>query len=148
MFDVFAFQFLLYELCFDFKSLAVSQVLKPTTRKKLKIVGEMYKKVLSDYLQTLPSYLDGKCTCTKCSTISICFRRQPLTNKMNKFEPIAVVSDGEDPPAPYPADEIDMHLNGNCDQVLRTAIISMLMLWVFIAVIAGLYDPESRPMPH
>lgn len=148
MFDVFAFQFLLYELFFDFKSLAVSQVLKPITRKKLKIVGEMYKKVLSDYLQELPSYLDGKCTCTKCSTISICFRQQPLTNKMNKFEHIAVVSDGEDPPAPYPADGIDMHLNGNCDQVLRTAIISMLMLWVFIAVIAGLYDPESRPMPH
>lgn len=124
------------------------QVLKPITRKKLKIVGEMYKKVLSDYLQELPSYLDGKCTCTKCSTISICFRQQPLTNKMNKFEHIAVVSDGEDPPAPYPADGIDMHLNGNCDQVLRTAIISMLMLWVFIAVIAGIYDPESRPMPH
>lgn len=33
----------------------------------------------------------------------------------------------------------------NCDQVLRTAIISILMLWVFIAFIAGIYDPETRP---
>ncbi|GMY10807.1 phosphatidylinositol/phosphatidylcholine transfer protein sfh2 [Fagus crenata] len=122
------------------------QVLKPTTRKKLKIVGEMYNKVLSEYLQTPPSYLGGKCTCAKCSTISIRFRQQHHSNRMNKFEP-NLLSDGEGPAAPYPADDIDIGLNSNFDQVLRTAIISILMVWVFIAVIAGLYDTESRPFP-
>ena len=65
---------------------------------------------------------------------------------MNKFEP-NLLSDGEGPAAPYPADDIDIGLNSNFDQVLRTAIISILMVWVFIAVIAGLYDTESRPFP-
>lgn len=121
------------------------QVLKPNTRKKLKIEGEMYKKVLSEYLETLPSYIGGKCTCTKCSTMSIAYMRQPPTNRMNRFDPMAVVADGEDPPARHLVDEIDMNLTGNCDQVLRTAIISILMVWVLIAVVAGLFDPESRP---
>lgn len=61
------------------------------------------------------------------------------------IDPIAVVTDGADPYARHLVDEIDINLNGNCDQVLRTAIISILMLWVFIAVVAGLFDPESRP---
>lgn len=121
------------------------QVLKPITRKKLKIVGEMYQKFLSEYLQTLPSYLGGKCTCTTCSNIRNCYMQQPLTNKINKIEPIAVVNDDDELAEPNPADETDIHPNGNYDQVLRTAIISILMLWVFIAFIAGLYDPESRP---
>ncbi|XP_062172530.1 uncharacterized protein LOC133878057 isoform X2 [Alnus glutinosa] len=121
------------------------QVLKPITRKKLKIEGEMYKKVLSEYLETLPSYIGGKCTCTKCSTMSIGYMQQPPTNWMNRIYPSAVVTDGEDPRARHLVDEIDINLNGNCDQVLRTAIISILMLWVFIAVVAGLFDPGSRP---
>ncbi|KAG2673519.1 hypothetical protein I3760_13G095500 [Carya illinoinensis] len=94
------------------------QVLKPITRKKLRIEGEMYKKVLSENLGILPSYL-------------------------------GVVSGDEDLRLRHPENEIDAHLNGNYDQVLRTAMISILMLWAFIAVIAGLWDPESRPsLPH
>ncbi|KAF5446973.1 hypothetical protein F2P56_032565 [Juglans regia] len=125
------------------------QVLKPITRKKLRIEGEMYKKVLSEYLGILPSYLGGKCSCTKCSTLSICLAQQPPMYRMNNIEPVAVVSDGEDLPLRHPENEIDAHLNGNYDQVLRTAMISILMLWAFIAVMAGLWDPESRPsLPH
>lgn len=124
------------------------QVLKPMTRKKLKIEGEMYKKLLSDYLLALPSYLGGKCTCTKCLTIGISHMPQPPRSRMNNVPPITVVSNGGNPPAPHPADEIDIQLNGNCDQVVRTAMISILMLWVFMALVAGFVDPESRPFLH
>jgi hypothetical protein len=147
MFDILAFRFLFIS---NMDLMAVMngyifQVLKPITRKKLKIEGEMYKKALSEYLETLPSYIGGKCTCTKCSTMSIGYMQQPPTNWMNRIDPSAVVTDGEDPRARHLVDEIDINLNGNCDQVLRTAIISILMLWVFIAVVAGLFDPGSRP---
>lgn len=68
---------------------------------------------------------------------------------MNNIQPVAVVSGDEDLRLRHPENEIDAHLNGNYDQVLRTAMISILMLWAFIAVIAGLWDPESRPsLPH
>ncbi|KAF8402873.1 hypothetical protein HHK36_010965 [Tetracentron sinense] len=56
------------------------QVLKPVTRQKLRIEGDMYQKVLSEYLQTFPSFLGGKCTCTKCSTLGIC-DIQPHSNE-------------------------------------------------------------------
>ncbi|KAK0572314.1 hypothetical protein LWI29_029631 [Acer saccharum] len=56
-------------------------------------------KVLSDYLQTLPAYLGGNCTCTKCSKISIHDKR-PHTNETNRIQPYADVGDDEDLPSP------------------------------------------------
>ncbi|KAK9280634.1 hypothetical protein L1049_014330 [Liquidambar formosana] len=120
------------------------QVLKPVTRQKLKIEGQAYQKVLSEYLQTLPSYLGGKCTCTVCSIISISNMQQPHANKeTNNMVPITDNSDDEGLLLPQTY-QSDNDMNVNCDQVLRTGIISILMLWVFIAFIAGLYDAESR----
>lgn len=40
--------------------------------------------------------------------------------------------------------EIDNHLHGNFDQMVRTGVISILMLWAFVAVIVSAYDPENR----
>ncbi|KAK0572402.1 hypothetical protein LWI29_031089 [Acer saccharum] len=53
------------------------------------------RKVLSDYLQTLPAYLGGNCTCTKCSKISI-RDKQLNTNETNRIQPYADVGDDED----------------------------------------------------
>lgn len=112
------------------------------TRKKLKIEGQMYQKVLAEFLQTLPLYLGGKCTCRKCSETSLSYMQQLHTNRVTEIDGTASFGEGEslafDPNYEYGADL-------NCDQVLRTAIISILMLWVFIAFIAGIFDPEARP---
>lgn len=123
----------------------VLQILKPTTRKKVKIEGEMFRKVLSEYLQTLPSYLGGNCTCMRCLETSNHDARPPLAKETNVMQPYSDVSDDEDLPSPHLSHQTDINMNGNCDQVLRAAVIGILMLWVFIALIAGLSDPDSRP---
>lgn len=121
------------------------QVLKPTTRKKLKIEGEMYRKVLLEYLQTLPSYLGGDCTCTKCSTTSgpNTHHQYPNTNRINRAEAIQTHSYSEDMPSQNMTMP-DIDRNGNCEQMLRTTIIGILMLWVLLAFVAGLYDLLDR----
>lgn len=116
------------------------QVLNPITRKKLKVEGEDYQKVLSEYLQALPSYLGGQCTCAKCSIISI-HNMQPRGNENSKMMPVRDISDDEDLPSPHQTCQTDIDMNVNGVQVLRTAVISILMFWVIIAFIAGFYDP-------
>ncbi|KAL6967485.1 hypothetical protein U1Q18_033295 [Sarracenia purpurea var. burkii] len=119
------------------------QVLKPVTRQKLKIEGEKYHKILADNFQTLPSYLGGSCTCIRCSNVRICSMRLHQINETNETERRrADIISRADMPLPHPT---DMHMNHNCDQVLRNAVVGILMIWVVIALLAGLYDPESRP---
>ncbi|KAJ1381803.1 CRAL-TRIO lipid binding domain [Sesbania bispinosa] len=117
------------------------QVLKPATKKKLKIEGEMYRKVLYDNLQTLPSYLGGCCTCMKCSKIGKWNMLQPSETGTSRIDREEGVSDSEDSRSPHPYTELDDHQNSNYDQLLRTAVISILVFWVFIALGAGIYDP-------
>ncbi|KAK8596375.1 hypothetical protein V6N13_001003 [Hibiscus sabdariffa] len=115
------------------------QVLKPVTRKKLKIGGEMYRKVLLENLQTLPSYLGGDCRCTKCLNIVHDMRR-PRTDQLNKIHANGDASGSEDPSTLDLVYEDDIDQSSSCFQVLRTAIIGLLMLWVLIAIMAGVYD--------
>ncbi|GMI97088.1 hypothetical protein like AT3G46450 [Hibiscus trionum] len=115
------------------------QVLKPVTRKKLKIGGEMYRKVLLENLQTLPSYLGGDCRCTKCLNIVHDVKR-PRTDRFNMIHRNEDVSDSEDPSTLDLIYEDDTEQSWGCLQVLRTAIIGVLMVWVLIAIMAGLYD--------
>lgn len=42
------------------------QVLKPATRKKLRIIGDNYQEVVTEFLQTLPLFLGGTCSCINC----------------------------------------------------------------------------------
>lgn len=51
----------------------------------------------------------------------------------------------EDMPSPRQSNLTHMHMNGNCDQALRVSVIGLLIFWVLIAFLAGMYDPESRP---
>lgn len=62
------------------------------------------------------------------------------TRRINREDDIG---DNEDSLSPHPYDESDGSTNGNYDQLLRTAIISFLIISVFIAVIAGIYVPSS-----
>ncbi|KAI4334508.1 hypothetical protein L6164_019191 [Bauhinia variegata] len=127
---------------------SVTQVLKPLTREKLKILGQGYQKVLHEYLQTLPSYLGGSCTCMKCSRIGISGMRRPLEagTSSTRIDREADVSDSEDSSSSHSSGELDLH-SGKYDKLLRTAIISILILWVFVALVVGMYDPASRRLP-
>ena len=121
------------------------QVLKPSTRKKLKIEGEMYRKILMENFETLPSYLGGNCTCRRCSNLRICNLGLHQINETNKRQRKIDIISCEDIPSPHPSDPIDIHMTGYCDQALRAAVVGIIMLWVLIAFLAGLYDPESSP---
>ncbi|GAB4824374.1 hypothetical protein Ancab_007262 [Ancistrocladus abbreviatus] len=120
------------------------QVLKPATRQKLKFAGETYQVALSEYLQSLPAYLGGKCVCCICSSASINDMQNHCPTRMASETRLdAGISDGDDLPAIYPTSQADLHLDYN--HVLRTGIMAILMFWAFIAFCMGIYDRESRP---
>ncbi|KAJ4725846.1 SEC14 cytosolic factor family protein / phosphoglyceride transfer family protein [Melia azedarach] len=121
------------------------QILKPVTRKKVKIEGDMFHKVLSEYLLALPTFLGGNCTCTRCLKRNHRGILQPHAKDTSTIKPYADVSDEEDLHSLHLSHQADINMNGNCDQVVRAAVIGILMFWVFIALIAGFNDPESRP---
>ncbi|GMH07418.1 hypothetical protein Nepgr_009258 [Nepenthes gracilis] len=119
------------------------QILRPATQRKLKFVGETYQEVLSEYLQVLPAYLGGKCLCTKCSSVHD-MRTLHTTQMSCERQPNADISDGVYLPC---SSQIDINMDHNCDQVLRTAIMAILMILVFIALAMWTHDPESLPFP-
>ncbi|KAF9600863.1 hypothetical protein IFM89_013459 [Coptis chinensis] len=72
------------------------QVLKPVTRQKLRIEGVMYKKVLSEYLQTVPSFLGGDCVCPKCSTPPFGDSETRWSSESSMTQPSGKFPDGKD----------------------------------------------------
>ncbi|XP_050368143.1 uncharacterized protein LOC126786379 isoform X1 [Argentina anserina] len=121
------------------------QVLKPYTREKLRIEGKMYHKILSECLESLPSYLGGKCLCKICSDIITKEMQQPRSNAyINRELRVNACPDGN-LRSPSPTCEIEVEPIHNCNQLLRTAIVSILMIWILVAFIGGLLDPGSSP---
>ncbi|XP_014494631.1 sec14 cytosolic factor [Vigna radiata var. radiata] len=118
------------------------QVLKPTTKKKLKLGGEIYWKELFDNFPTPPSYLGGRCTCMRCSKIGNWDMLQPHSTGTNIIDREQDISDNGGLPS-LPSNELDARQVSNSDQLLRKAVISFLVFWVFIALGAGIYDPGS-----
>ncbi|KAJ0911642.1 putative CRAL-TRIO lipid binding domain-containing protein [Helianthus annuus] len=116
------------------------QVLRPATRQKLKIVGRAYKTTLSEYLQTFPSYLGGECACSRCSKLSNSHRQLPQFDEITNNRQL----DGTGFERLGPDHEFG-YANEGCERVLRSAVVGILMVWVLIALIAGIVDPESRP---
>nr|DAD25875.1 TPA_asm: hypothetical protein HUJ06_027343 [Nelumbo nucifera] len=122
------------------------QVLKPVTRKKLRIEGDTYQKVLSEFLQTLPAFLGGSCTCFKCVNLGSRDIWRQTGRETDKRRLVVDSSNHEDLSSAVDAYPVDFDMNGNWDQVLRTAIVAILMLFIFSAFIGGLYDPDGLPM--
>ncbi|CAI0474933.1 unnamed protein product [Linum tenue] len=121
------------------------QVLKPVTKKKLRVEGKMYQRVLSEYLQTVPAYLGGSCTCQKCLDTTGNQAVHRLANEMNKRVLDGYMTTGEDQGSLLLTSQVDGTPNGEWDHLLRTAVIGILMAWIFVALAVGFYDPESRP---
>eukprot|EP00262_Sarcandra_glabra_P017110 TRINITY_DN5761_c0_g1_i1.p1 TRINITY_DN5761_c0_g1~~TRINITY_DN5761_c0_g1_i1.p1 ORF type:complete len:477 (-),score=53.72 TRINITY_DN5761_c0_g1_i1:77-1507(-) len=114
------------------------QVLKPTTRQKLHVEGETYQKVLSECLQSIPLFLGGQCKCDKCVLLHVGNTQDETETNKNEANGIFTNNDLA----------TDVYLNdhpfdGSCYRILRTAIFGILILWILIAFISGLYDPED-----
>ncbi|CDP09028.1 unnamed protein product [Coffea canephora] len=115
------------------------QFLKPGTRQKLKILGEMYQEALSSCIETLPSCLGGLCTCLTCSRLDICNRQQPCITESNWGESFANITSEEVLSALDPTYDADILLSASGEQLLRKAVVGILMFWVLIAFFAGVY---------
>ncbi|CAK8576030.1 unnamed protein product [Lathyrus sativus] len=112
------------------------QVIKPVTKKKLKIEGEMYKKALYDNLPTIPSYLGGDCTCASCSKMGKLEMVQSHETGTSSSRVVREddVSDNEHFPSLclHPSIELDDHQS--YEKLLRTAAISILVFMIVIAL--------------
>lgn len=122
------------------------QFLKPGTRQKLKFLGEMYQEALSNCIETLPSCLGGLCTCLTCSRLDICNWQQPCVTESNLGESVANITSEEVLPALDPTYDTDILFSASGEQLLRKAVVGILIFWVLIAFFAGIYDLESRPV--
>lgn len=120
------------------------QVLKPITRKKLKVEGNMFQKAISECFLTLPAYLGGDCNCHSCAALNNCSAQRSLLIASNRTESDAVYG-VEGNQLPYRSFYDGTSMNFEFDQILRFSILSILIFAVVIALISGIYDPESRP---
>lgn len=119
-----------------------NQVLKPSTREKLRFEGEMYRKVLLEYLQTIPSFLGGNCKCQKCLTGLYSYSPAHQSHESNMMEPSRNFMNVDDLSSVYPYGT-NTHLDCvDYDQVLKKAIISMLMVLIFVSFLMAMYGPE------
>nr|GLL43030.1 uncharacterized protein LOC109193128 [Ipomoea trifida] len=115
------------------------QVFKPVTRQKLRFLGDTYKNVLSECIETLPSYLGGSCTCLRCDIHKMrddlyIHEDMPETGADSKHDDdLPSALSGEQTYAPYGARSLD--------EMLRMAIVGVLIIWVLFASIAVIYDP-------
>ncbi|KAL3844448.1 hypothetical protein ACJIZ3_001851 [Penstemon smallii] len=124
------------------------QVLKPVTKQKLRIEGQAYKKVLPECLQMVPLYLGGICTCTRCVKRDTGGRQEILGISNNSTTESGSDSENTEdcPSAEEPTPQYDMILESDCSQTIRSAVIGILIIWVLIAFIEGIYNPETRPV--
>ncbi|KAI3750038.1 hypothetical protein L2E82_20662 [Cichorium intybus] len=118
------------------------QVLKPATRKKLKIVGRMYRNALSEYLNSLPSYLGGECTCSKCEKLSNSSIQHPRFNEISYNTDLNTVRESiEDLRVFDPSYEM-IGLNGRCDRVFISAFVGIVIVSALIFLISQIAIDE------
>lgn len=118
------------------------QVLRPTTREKLRVMGEANQKaLLAEALQAVPSFLGGRCGCNKCETLLAAGggggggrRRGLAAGGREADEEEEVVVGG------HPLLATD---GATFEQVARTAVVGILMLWIFLAYLVGMSDTDG-----
>ncbi|XP_021771085.1 uncharacterized protein LOC110735200 isoform X2 [Chenopodium quinoa] len=109
------------------------QVLRPGTRRKLRILGEDYQKVLSEYLQALPSFLGGDCSCPRCS--------DSIGKESNAVGP--VIEYEAENVSSHPAYRADDFESIKCDKVLKSIIIGLLLLLLYIVLTVRFHSLEG-----
>lgn len=112
-------------------AMTLFQVLRPGTRQKLQILGDNYLKFLSEYLQTLPSFLGGDCSCPKCSK---------LINEDNNVAQPSIEVEADSALAPliaYQAEDVE---SIKCRRVLKTIVLSLLVVLLSIMFTVWIHD--------
>lgn len=71
--------------------------------------------------------------------------QESCVSEMNSTESIADAGSQDVLPVLDTMHDADTHTNGIGEQVLRKAVVGILIFWVLIVLLAGVYDPESSP---
>lgn len=116
------------------------KVLKPATRQKLRIEGEGYLRVLSEFLESVPAFLGGKCTCSKCRMLLAGTKSERAIEEPSTPETSDDSFDYEQSADDYP---ITATMFSSCEGCLRAAVVGILLLCIIITFMAGIYDPSS-----
>ncbi|KAK9123170.1 hypothetical protein Sjap_012772 [Stephania japonica] len=119
------------------------QVLKPVTREKLRIEGKMFEKVLSENLQMVPSFLGGKCSCPKCSNPPMTNTRNRNKRDANMLGPKLNISNEENSSLAEVFCQNNLDTDNSGQQILRTAVIAMLMVFLLISFFSMIYGGEN-----
>ncbi|KAK1642885.1 hypothetical protein QYE76_060690 [Lolium multiflorum] len=115
------------------------QLLNHSTKQKLRFEGESYKKTLAEFLQIVPAFLGGKCNCSRCKKPREGSLIQAGEGSQNKSH----LSTGSGSPITDMDfdEELELPSPYTCENAIRAAIIGLLMVWIFIAFLAGMNDP-------
>jgi len=118
------------------------QLLNQSTKQKLRFEGESYRKTLAEFLQVVPAFLGGKCDCSRCKKPrdgSLIMAGEGSRSKSH-------ISTGSASPTTDMDfdEELELPSPYTCENAIRAAIIGLLMVWIFIAFLAGMND---HPMP-
>lgn len=113
------------------------QVLRPSTRQKVMILGRNYRDYLSNNLESVPSFLGGNCSCSKCSSHSNTIEEEmPLA-------PSTAHQTNDNTP------EIHHHslsiMNPTKKPLVKIIVIGVVMVWILFAIILGTHYSEWVP---
>lgn len=143
---------------------AFFQVLKPATRQKVRIIGRNHLEFLPNYLDSIPPFLGGNCSCSKCSNQSNAevksdeaTRTELTSDHVNRSETPDHLNISDEVTRTEPAPdqvkdspEFNHHnvsnTNGYSEELIKTIIIGILIVWIFIAVIVAMDYPERWPL--
>lgn len=134
------------------------QVLKPATRQKLRIIGENYQEVLSEFLQSLPLFLGGMCSCSNCSVLSdvpsgneeiIQTRpREDIGNDKNEEIiqtcPSVDLKNDANVSSHQFYYHTDTSMSRSTELVIRTIIV-VVIFWILISFMQGVHHAGSIP---
>ncbi|GLJ40935.1 hypothetical protein SUGI_0846840 [Cryptomeria japonica] len=113
------------------------QVLKPVTREKLHILGDNYPRILSEYLELVPSFLGGDCKCTSCTRVRFNDDMDIVMNSKSSLHG----NDEMDIEGTSYDNETSQDVGSH---VLRAIIVALLMFWVLVATLAGFYESDQQ----
>jgi len=109
----------------------------------LRFEGDSYKKTLAEFLQVVPAFLGGKCSCPQCEKPRDSSVAQ--AGEGSKSHPRLTSVDDRSPATDFDFDAAEIPSPYSCENAIRAAIIGLLMLCILIAFLAGMNDPTSVP---
>lgn len=123
----------------NFSVLFSYQVLRPATRRKLRIFGDDYQKFLSEHLQTLPSFLGGDCSCPKCSK---------SVGKEKTVVGPSIVYEAENVSPHSASASVSAYCSDDfefikCDKVLKSIAIGLLLVLLYILLTIRFHNLEG-----